>query len=156
MQSRIKALEKMELVPEPEDDSIFTFEFPNPEPIDTAILQCSDIEFGWQPDEILLKDVNCNVSMTSRIGVLGANGVGKSTLLQLLLGSLEPRKGKVFRDASARVAVFAQHHMEGMDLALSPVEFMMSLFKGVKEQEFRTHLGKFGLNGDLALQRIGE
>lgn len=93
--------------------------------------------------------------MRSRIGVLGANGAGKSTLLNLLLGDLEPMEGTVFRDGSARIATFAQHHMDSMDLNLSPLEFFAKQFPGNVDQEYRRHLGGFGIAGDLALQRIG-
>lgn len=79
---------------------------------------------------------------------------GKSTLIHLLVGKLQPIVGSVVRNNSARVAVFAQHHVDGLDLHRSSVAMMMSIFPGHNEQIFRRHLGCFGITGDLALQPI--
>jgi ATPase subunit of ABC transporter with duplicated ATPase domains len=79
---------------------------------------------------------------------------GKSTLIHLLVGKLQPISGQVQRNTSARVAVFAQHHVDGLDLRHSSVDMMMSIFPGNNAQVFRRHLGCFGITGDLALQPI--
>ena len=71
----------------------------------------------------------------------GANGVGKSTLLNLLMGKLRPLEGEVYRNAHARIAMFAQHHVDGLDLRFSAVDLMMQLFPGNNPQIFRRHLG---------------
>jgi len=80
--------------------------------------------------------------------------VGKSTLINLLVGKLQPIVGTVSRNGSARVALFAQHHVDGLDLRRSSVDMMMSIFPGHNAQVFRRHLGCFGIIGDLALQPI--
>jgi ATP-binding cassette subfamily F protein 3 len=78
----------------------------------------------------------------------------QSTLIHLLVGKLAPISGTVVRNSAARVAVFAQHHVDGLDLRNSSVDMMMSIFPGFNPQVFRRHLGCFGIIGDLALQPI--
>ncbi len=72
------------------EDPAFHFEFPDPEPLSQAAVICQSVSFGYGKDKILLSDVHCNIDVNSRVGVLGANGVGKSTLIKLLTGDLEP------------------------------------------------------------------
>lgn len=75
----------------------------------------------------------------------------KSTLIHLLVGKLQPISGTVSRNGSARVAVFAQHHVDGLDLGRSSVDMMCDIFPGINPQVFRRHLGMFGITGDLAI-----
>jgi ATP-binding cassette subfamily F protein 3 len=82
----------------------------------------------------------------------GAQGIGKSTLLGLIGGTLTPTGGYITRSPKCRIAVFAQHHVDGLELSLSPLAAMVRAFPGVLEQELRSHLGAFGVSGPLALQ----
>jgi ATP-binding cassette subfamily F protein 3 len=154
VQSRIKTVNRMELLEEVLDDPTFQFEFPEPEPLAQAVVTCNRVKFGYSRDKILLEDVTCNVDMKSRIGMLGANGVGKSTLLKLLVGELEALDGQIVRNSSARIATFAQHHMDGLKPHYTPLEMLMEIYPKNHPQIMRRHLGMFGLSGDLALQRI--
>jgi ATP-binding cassette subfamily F protein 3 len=160
VQSRIKELKKMVKIPEPREDKNIKFKFPVPEKMrnDVDLCRINSIGFSWagvEDENRLLQDISLNIDMDSRIGVLGANGCGKSTLIKLILREIQPTEGKLVFNDSARVACFTQHHVEQLDLAATPVELLMSKFSDVKEQNARNHLGAFGLPGDLALQRIG-
>jgi ATP-binding cassette subfamily F protein 3 len=86
--------------------------------------------------------------------VVGPNGIGKSTLLKLISGELEPSSGTVFRSPKVRMAVFSQHHVDGLDLSSTPLLYMSRCFPGVLEQRLRAHLGSFGITGSLALQSM--
>jgi ATP-binding cassette subfamily F protein 3 len=154
VQSRIKALARMDALIDVVEEHQTNFSFPEPDRIDGHILTATNVKFGYTYSKILLDKVTCSVDMDSRIGVLGANGVGKSTLINILTGKLQPIMGNVSRNTSARVAVFAQHHVDGLDLRRSAVDMMMSIFPGHTAETFRRHLGCFGITGQLATQPI--
>lgn len=82
------------------------------------------------------------------------NGMGKTTLLKLLIGQLSPTKGQQTRNSRLRIGYFSQHHVDQLDLNVSPVSFLASRFPGRSEQEYRSHLGSFGLSGMIGLQQI--
>ncbi|EPY29176.1 ATP-binding protein cassette, sub-family F, member 3 [Strigomonas culicis] len=153
-QSRIKALERMELVADVVTDPQFAFQFPDPEPMTGSFLQMMDCEFGYKPGVPIFKDVNFGLEDTSRIVLVGANGVGKSTFMNVCMGKLEPRVGNIVRNKKIRIAHFAQHHVEALVPQLSSLEFMKSKFPHVEDQQLRGHLGSMGLSADRALQPI--
>lgn len=105
----------------------------------------------------LLKDINLNLDQTSRVGVFGCNGVGKSTLLNIISGDLQPNEGTAKLNDQVTVARFTQHFEAQLNLAMTPVKYLQDYFKGhnVKEQEARNHLGAFGLGGEHAMRKIG-
>jgi ATP-binding cassette subfamily F protein 3 len=83
---------------------------------------------------------------------VGVQGAGKSTLLKLLIAELECSYGKVNRNGRLKVAYFAQHQVDALDLSVSPVAYLASRFPGHSEQEYRTQLGHFGITGLTGLQ----
>ncbi|CAK9040456.1 ABC transporter F family member 3 (ABC transporter ABCF.3) (AtABCF3) (GCN20-type ATP-binding cassette protein GCN3) [Durusdinium trenchii] len=161
-QSRIKALNRMQLVDEVIDDPEFTFSFPEPVSELNKVIEVQEVSFGYpsrtNPDgtpEILFRDVDFSVHMTSRIVLLGANGSGKSTILNLMMGKLDPIKGYVQRDPKLRLAYFAQHHVDQLNVRLTPLQYLLEIFEGSKPDEVRSHLARYGIPSDLAEQRIG-
>lgn len=86
VQSRIKAINRIELVEEVIKDPTCVFIFPNPEKISPPILRMDEAVVGWSYDKPLLKKVNMNVDMETRIAFVGPNGAGKSTLVKSLTG----------------------------------------------------------------------
>jgi ATP-binding cassette subfamily F protein 3 len=155
VQSRIKALERMEVMDEVADDPRWKFEFPDPGPLGVPVLQVSDVSFGYQVGNPLFRNANFSVDLDSRIALVGPNGAGKSTLIKVILGELEPQSGAVQRNSKLRATLFTQHHVAQLDLSVSPLDYLMRLFPGNKPDTIRAHLSQFGLAGDLALQRIG-
>ncbi|KDP25252.1 hypothetical protein JCGZ_20408 [Jatropha curcas] len=153
VQSRIKALERMGHVDEIVNDPDYKFEFPTPDDRPgPPIISFSDASFGYPGGPILFKNLNFGIDLDSRIAMVGPNGIGKSTILKLIAGELQPSSGTVFRSAKVRIAVFSQHHVDGLDLSSNPLLYMMRCFPGVPEQKLRAHLGSFGVTGNLALQ----
>ncbi|KAG0591226.1 hypothetical protein M758_1G156000 [Ceratodon purpureus] len=155
VQSRIKALERIGHVDAVVNDPDYKFEFPTPEDKPSApIISFSDACFGYPGGPILFKNLNFGLDLDSRLAMVGPNGIGKSTLLKLISGELEPISGTVFRSAKVRMAVFSQHHVDGLDLSSTPLLYMAHCFPGVLEQRLRAHLGSFGITGNLALQSM--
>ncbi|XP_008778513.1 ABC transporter F family member 3 [Phoenix dactylifera] len=153
VQSRIKALERMGHVDAVVSDPDYKFEFPTPDDRPgPPIISFSDASFGYPGGPILFKNLNFGIDLDSRISMVGPNGIGKSTLLKLISGDLQPTSGTVFRSAKVRMAVFSQHHVDGLDLSSNPLLYMMRCYPGVPEQKLRAHLGSFGITGNLALQ----
>ncbi|KAL2947225.1 hypothetical protein AAZX31_20G059300 [Glycine max] len=153
VQSRIKALDRMGHVDEIVNDPDYKFDFPTPEDRPGApIISFSDASFGYPGGPILFKNLNFGIDLDSRIAMVGPNGIGKSTILKLIAGDLQPSSGTVFRSAKVRIAVFSQHHVDGLDLSSNPLLYMMRCYPGVPEQKLRAHLGSFGVTGNLALQ----
>uniref|UniRef100_A0A7S3AUG8 ABC transporter domain-containing protein n=1 Tax=Haptolina ericina TaxID=156174 RepID=A0A7S3AUG8_9EUKA len=154
VQSRIKALSKMENVAEILADPSLTFNFPSPEPLSAPILQLTDVTFGYPGRDPLFRQVNLGIDMTSRVSLVGPNGVGKSTLLKVILGDLEATSGHVSRSSRLRMGRFSQHHVDQLELDLTPLEAFAKQYPNAKPLEIRSHLGKMGLGGNLALQKM--
>lgn len=153
VQSRIKALERLGHVDEVVNDPDYKFDFPTPDDRPgPPIISFSDASFGYPGGPILFRNLNFGIDLDSRVAMVGPNGIGKSTILKLISGDLQPSSGTVFRSAKVRIAVFSQHHVDGLDLTSNPLLYMMRCFPGVPEQKLRGHLGSFGVTGNLALQ----
>ncbi|KAJ7102533.1 P-loop containing nucleoside triphosphate hydrolase protein [Mycena belliarum] len=154
-QSKIKILEKLPDLQPPEVEETEQFKFPETEKISPPLLQMNEVTFGYTHDKIVLKNVNIDVGLDSRIAIVGANGAGKSTLIKILTGELNPFNGQVNRNGRLRVGYFAQHHVDSLIPTMSPVQFLASKFPGKSEQEYRQHLGNFQISGMTGLQSIG-
>ncbi|KAF1989447.1 P-loop containing nucleoside triphosphate hydrolase protein [Aulographum hederae CBS 113979] len=153
-QSRIKKLEKMPVLEAPESEYTVHFKFPEVEKMSPPIIQMSEVTFGYTPDKLLLKNVDLDVQLDSRIGIVGPNGAGKTTALKLLIGALEPTSGLISQNPRLRIGFFAQHHVDALDLNASAVGFMAANYPGKSDEEYRRHLGAFGLTGMTGLQKM--
>ncbi|KAK0524779.1 hypothetical protein OC834_005402 [Tilletia horrida] len=153
-QSRLKELERLPVLEPPEADDVVTFRLPEVEQLNPPLIQLDDVTFGYNTERILLKNVSVDVTMDSRIAVIGPNGAGKSTLMKLLIGELAPMKGDQKRNGRLRIGWFSQHHVDQLDYKATPVGFLAAKFPGKTEQEYRAHLGAFGITGSTSLQRI--
>ncbi|MCP3849766.1 MAG: ATP-binding cassette domain-containing protein [Gammaproteobacteria bacterium] len=156
-QSRVKTLEKMELIAQAHVDSPFHFEFHAPEKVPNPLISLDDIKLGY--DEItILQHVHINLQPGSRIGLLGHNGAGKSTLIKLLADELAVQSGRVERSSELRIGYFAQHQLEQLHPQDTPLEhfFRESKRLGIQatEQTLRNHLGGFGFSGDKVESKI--
>ncbi|KAL4957933.1 P-loop containing nucleoside triphosphate hydrolase protein [Aspergillus filifer] len=153
-QSRIKKLEKMPVLTPPESDYVVHFKFPEVEKLSPPIVQMTEVTFGYSKDKLLLKNVDLDVQLDSRIGIVGPNGAGKTTVLKLLTGQLEPTSGLKSNHPRLRIGFFAQHHVDALDLTTSAVSFMAKTYPGKTDEEYRRHLGAFGITGMTGLQRM--
>jgi ATP-binding cassette subfamily F protein 3 len=128
------------------------FIFPSPDKLRPPLLKVDDGLFGYSKERILLRNLNFSMDMESRIALLGANGVGKTTFLKLLTGELDLIEGSVSRNHRMRVSLFTQHHVDTLNLMLSPLEQYINLFPGSPVESYRAHLGSFGVSGNMALR----
>ena len=153
-QSRIKELERLPELEPPDKERGEHFSLPETEKISPPLLQLDNVSFGYTKDRMLLRNVDFDVTMDSRVAIVGSNGAGKSTLMKLLIGQIAPVDGDAKRNPRLRIGFFTQHHIDQLDLAATPVSFLASKFLGRTEQEYRQHLGAFGVTGTTGLQRI--
>ena len=135
-QSRIKELERLPVLEMPEKESGEHFTLPETDKISPPLLQLDNVTFGYSEDKILLRNVNFDVTLDSRIALIGSNGAGKSTLIKLLINQLSPLSGDAKRNPRLRIGYFSQHHIDQLDLTQSPVAFLASRFPGRTEQEY--------------------
>jgi len=154
VQSRIKALERMEAVAPARLERGIDIVLPEPgdSPDPLIVADGLDAGYGAQP---VLRGVKLTLARDARIGVLGRNGAGKSTLIRTLVGDLEPLAGECRRSRSLRVGYFAQHGIEALRDDESPLGFFQRLAPLAKEGALRDELGRFGFSGDDALRPIG-
>lgn len=153
-QSRIKKLEKMPVLEAPESEYTVHFKFPEVEKLSPPIIQMDNVTFGYTPGKPLLRNVDLDVQLDSRIGIVGPNGAGKTTALKLLIGALQPSSGLISQNPRLRMGFFAQHHVDALDLNASAVGFMAAKFPGKSDEEYRRHLGAFGITGMTGLQKM--
>jgi ATP-binding cassette subfamily F protein 3 len=153
-QSRIKKLEKMPVLEAPESVYTVHFKFPDVEKMSPPIVQMTNVSFGYTKDKPLLRNVDLDVQLDSRIGIVGPNGAGKTTVLKLLIGKLTPTSGLISQNPRLRIGFFAQHHVDALDLTTSAVGFMAKNYPGKQDEEYRRHLGAFGITGMTGLQKM--
>lgn len=154
-QSRIKKLERMPALEAPEAEYTVHFKFGDVEKLSPPIIQMSNVHFSYAKDKpAILKNVDLDVQLDSRIGIVGPNGAGKTTALKLLIGALQPTSGLISSNPRLRLAFFAQHHVDALDMNASPVGFMAANYPGKSDEEYRRHLGQFGITGMTGLQKM--
>lgn len=154
VQSRLKALEKIEKVAAVAWDEPFSFSFKQIKKLSPPLLKLEKINFGYSPEKLILSDVNFDLSPGERIGLLGKNGLGKSTFLKILAGNLHPVSGEIFKNKGLKIGYFAQHQIEQLDLTASPLEQLTRVSPGSSEQFLRNFLGQFNFRGDMVRQSV--
>lgn len=152
-QSRIKMLEKMEVIAPLAGEYSSHFNFPEPAELAPPLITLEDVSAGYG-DNVVLKRLSLRIVNNDRIALLGANGNGKSTLAKLLSGRLKPLSGTVKTSQKLEVGYFAQHQSEELPLEQTPAEYMSSLMPGVPEPKVRAHLASFGLNQEKSVTQI--
>ena len=154
VQSRIKAIEREVLVDNVESEKEFHFKFDDAGQLGRPIISIEGVTFGYPNKERvpLFENVHLNIDQRSRVALVGPNGAGKSTLLNLIQAKLVPWDGIIRINPSLRVAVFTQHHIDSFDLLKSPLDNMRAKWPLVPEQELRSHLGRYEIQGNDALK----
>ena len=149
-QSRLKALERMELIAPAHVDSPFRFGFEAPARLPHPLLRLDGITAGYG-ERPILKGVRLTLAPGDRIGLLGRNGAGKSTLVKVLAGALAPAAGRLEPAQDLEIGYFAQHQLEQLRLDESPLQHLQRLDPKASEQALRDYLGGFGFAGERAL-----
>ena len=148
-QSRIKALERMEAVAAVRAESPFEFDFREPVASPNPLLKLDGCALGY-PGKASLERVTLTLEAGARIGLLGVNGAGKSTLIKAFAGKLSPLAGARDEARGLAIGYFAQHQLEALDPAASPLLHLQRLDPAAREQELRDFLGGFDFRGDMA------
>jgi ATP-binding cassette subfamily F protein 3 len=153
-QSRVKALERMQLIGAAHVDSPFHFNFKPPRAMPTSLLRLDRVNIGYG-DTTILGNINLSLIPGERIGLLGLNGAGKSTFIKLLAGELQTQSGKMDRAKDLKVGYFAQHQVEQLDESANPLLTLQRIDPALTEKDIRTYLGGFNFKGDKVLQIVG-
>lgn len=147
-QSRIKQLEKMQLLAPAHVDTPFTFSFREPTKMSSPLLTLDQAEIGY-PGKSIASKINLQITPSSRIGLLGMNGAGKSTLIKSLVGDLALLNGQRKASELLNIGYFAQHQMDALDGQASPMLQLSRLAdKQISEATLRSFLGSFGFSGE--------
>ena len=174
-QSRVKALERMEKIAPVLADAEFTFTFDEPGALPNPMLAMEDASFGYPPPAdapagtpptIIVEHVNRSVLAGQRIGILGANGQGKSTLVKTIAQTLAVQGGILTEGRGLTIGYFAQQELDVLTASATPMEHMIRLAKAaiasgktqgrdMREQNLRTYLGTFNFSGDQVMQQVG-
>ena len=152
VQSRVKYLEKLDKVELIMEDPTTVFMFETPEKLRPPLIKIEGGNFGYANCPLILQDVNFTVDMQCKVALLGANGVGKTTLLKMLTEELKLTTGNYFKSTRARIATFSQHHVDDLDITLSPFDQFIKRHPLATTEFIRTHLSRFGIAGNLALR----
>ncbi len=155
-QSRLKAIQKMDIVDAVMADRVTAFVFPEPEPLRSPLITLDYVDAGYETGKPILKKLNLRIDMDDRIALLGANGNGKSTLVKLLAGNLSPQLGEIHKSGKLKVGYFAQFQTDELDVTLTPYQTMQQVMKTLPEPRVRAVLGKFGFDKDKADTKVGE
>ncbi len=147
-QSRIKALERItRIAPAHVANGHFELEIEAPQRSPDLLLRAEKMGFSYG-EKVLFKNINLALRAGARIALLGPNGAGKSTLIKLLVGELALTSGTLEVTADIRIGYFAQHQLENLDSAATPLQHMERLAPKEKTLALRNFLGRFGLAGD--------
>ena len=156
-QSRVKALERMELIAPAYADNPFTFAFRPPASLPNPLMMLEQASAGYGTKESaveILSKIKLNLVPGSRIGLLGKNGAGKSTLIKLLAGELTALSGKVQLAKGVQLGYFAQHQLDTLRAEESALWHMQKLAPEQTEQQVRDYLGSFAFHGDKVNQPV--
>ena len=174
-QSRVKALDRMEKIAPLLAEADFTFEFKEPANLPNPMLSMQNAFFGYPaaedsaagtPPTVIVQNVSKSVLAGQRIGILGANGQGKSTLVKTIARALVPISGEMTEGKGLNIGYFAQQELDVLHLNDNPLEHMIRLVKEVtaagkignqptREQDLRSFLGNFNFGGDMVKQAVG-
>lgn len=152
-QSKMKMIEKLKVTESMPRDIDYSIEFLEPVHQVNKILSVDNASFGY-PGKELISQVKIDIFQGNRIGLLGRNGIGKSTLIKGLIDKTTVLSGEVSLDSKIEVGYFAQHTVEQLDGEDTPLSFIAREHKNKKEGEIRSYLGRYGFNGNKVKESI--
>jgi ATP-binding cassette subfamily F protein 3 len=152
-QSRIKALDRMEMINAAQLDSPFNFNFCLDSFIPQQLVKIDKASAGYG-DKIILDNIDMMIEKGDKIGLLGFNGAGKSTLIKLIAQEITGFSGDTEHAKEINIGYFAQHQIEQLHLDNSPIEHLKMLDPEISEQKARNFLGGFAFHNDMAKEAI--
>ena len=141
-QSRIKALERMELIAQAHVDSPFDFSFAKPGKMPNPLLTLDKVDIGYG-QTCVIKQAGLSISPGDRIGLLGPNGAGKSSLIKVLAGDMQPLSGNRNEAEALKIGYFAQHQLEQLRVDESPVVALAETGQAGDRKGFAQFSGRF-------------
>ena len=154
-QSRVKMLEKMGPVTAMVTDDVTPIRIPEPEKLlSPPIIAIDDADVGYEPGRPVLKNLTLRIDNDDRIALLGSNGNGKSTLVKLIAGRLEPTDGTVTRASKLKIAYFAQHQLDELHMGDSVYDHLRRLLPDQPESKVRAAAGALGFSGQAADTKV--
>ncbi|UWR08693.1 ABC-F family ATP-binding cassette domain-containing protein [Ruegeria sp. B32] len=153
-QSRLKMIERIQLISTPQEAALRAFSFPEPEELSPPIIQIEGGVTGYGDTEVLRR-LNLRIDQDDRIALLGKNGQGKSTLSKLLSDRLPLMAGKMTRSSKLRIGYFAQHQVDELYVDETPLDHLRRLRPTETPAQLRARLAGFGLGADQAETEVG-
>ncbi len=153
-QSMLKAIDRLKLTAVTQEESPYHIHFNDPERTVDIIADLKELDAGYGEDNIILKKINLMLIAGDRIGLLGKNGQGKSTLIKTLCGVLKPVHGTVTLGKGIKIGYFAQHELDQLSGQMSAIDHIRALDHNAKEKDIRTFLGSFSFSGDKATLKV--
>ncbi len=150
-QSRLKVLARMQPIAEEIEERVTPFLFPNPaKAFASPLIRLEGAAAGYAPGSLVLGDLNLRLDADDRVGLLGANGNGKSTFAKLISGRLPAMFGKRYASDKIVVGYFAQHQMDDLPAGKTPYQHMLDLMPDATEAQRRAKLGALGFGVEKA------
>lgn len=153
-QSMLKAIDRLKLTAVTQEESPYHIKFADPERTVDIIADLKELDCGYSENDIILKKVNLMLIDGDRIGLLGRNGQGKSTLIKTLCSVLKPVHGTVTLGKGIKIGYFAQHELDQLSGQMSALDHLRAIDHNAKEKDLRTFLGSFSFSGDKATQKV--
>jgi ATP-binding cassette subfamily F protein 3 len=154
-QSRLKMIERMEMIATPDQVAKRVFTFPEPEELSPPIISIEGGQVGYVEEKPVLSRLNLRIDQDDRIALLGKNGQGKSTLAKLLSDRLPLMAGKQVKANRLRVGFFAQHQVDELEIDETPLQHLTRARPGVLPAKLRAQLAGFGLGPEQAETEVG-
>ncbi len=155
-QSRLKAIERMDIVDAVIAERVTAFSFPEPKEMKPPLIRLSHVDAGYIEGKPVLRNLNLTINPNDRIALLGANGNGKSTLIKILSDRLAPMAGEVYKSGKLKIGYFAQFQTDELDVTLTPFETLRAAMDEPSEVKVRAMLSRFGFDKHKADTKVGE
>ncbi|MGO8779488.1 MAG: ABC-F family ATP-binding cassette domain-containing protein [Rhodomicrobium sp.] len=150
-QSRLKALARMQPIAAEVDSEVVPFRFPSPDrALGNPLIRIENASIGYDPEKPVLRNVNLRLDCDDRVGLLGANGNGKSTLAKLLCGKLEPLSGQRRASKKLEYGYFAQHQLDELRPKLTAYDHIAELMPDATEAQKRAKVAGIGFGAEKA------
>lgn len=154
-QSRLKAIARLPQISAVQSSTAFNFQFQEPKANPNPLLAISHANVGYG-ERVVLSKIDLTINPGVRLALLGPNGAGKSTFIKFLAGELQAMYGECTPHPKIKIGYFAQHQVDHLDLAATPILHMQRMEPRLSEQQIRTFLGGFAFSGDKALSIVGQ
>ena len=154
VQSRIKMLEKLPKLDGLADIQSLDFKFRHAAFAAKTLLEMRNISFGYTPDNVLFQDINLTINARDRFGVIGNNGKGKSTLLNLLSGGLNPLTGELKTHPDMKLGYFGQTNIQRLNPKFTIEQEIERTNPALTRTQVRNICGTMMFDGDLALKKV--